>query len=250
MTARDNEQPKHSHDNMAKGGMNGPSPLVSGDANTVQGDTVLNTAAPSGIGEFWGLNPTDHDGDRAAIADDVITKEMCTGELDVESEGLCCKRRETGRLPRDSIGASERSCCDENGHSAAAAGYSFRHRDSVTKDTISTARRRHHSRLYPQYLWSGGSRARGRATRKRSLGEWLRLTLLAIGMSVTFIGMVFAGLVTFWALFPVSTRCQRPDYADGQHSAVATFSGILQETGSSPLYINQLQVSSERAMCG
>lgn len=247
MTARNNEQRHHTHDNMAKRGLNGPSSLISSDAvGRVEDDTVLTTAAPGDITECWGLNPSDNHGDDVTVANDVTNEDVCC--TDVESKGLCCRRREPSLLPRNSDGARECPCCDEYVDTAAAAGYSFRQKDSVTKDTLSTARRRHHGRLYPQYLWSEGPTTTELAPRKKGWGACLRRTLFTVRMAVTLFGMVFAGLVTFWALFPVYTQCRRPDYADGHDSAAATLSGILQETGSSPLYINQLQVSSERAI--
>lgn len=76
------------------------------------------------------------------------------------------------------------------------------------------------------------------------------LTMLRFGFStvtaaVTLLLMGMAVLITFWALFPVCTRC-RHHYrgaAAERSVAAAAGDGSLEETGWSTLYINELQVS-------
>lgn len=73
----------------------------------------------------------------------------------------------------------------------------------------------------------------------------LKFGFSTVTAAVTLLLMGMAALVTFWALFPVCTRCRHHHHYRAQERSVGATAGSesLKETGRSTLYINELQVS-------
>lgn len=236
---------------------NGSSSPSSSDISSANEDKTVRTTTPRSARIFGHPNPSHHGGDETTACD-LTDESIGVDGMDMESNGHFCGRRETWRrFPRDSGGA--RACLCYERHlrdNAKAAQYSLQ--DSGMEDVTTTRRR--HDRLCllgrPIRRWLAGPRTVRRASQKNGwrvccegVVAALRFTWSALWMSFMLICMGLAVLFTFWALFPVCTRCRHHHHAPlggSQYATAAVFAGALQEAGSSPLYINQLQVSPER----